>query len=55
MAYNILIAKMPFESNLCEETNYVLSYPVLVWAKIEIPEEIKIATAHLCGKINLFV
>jgi hypothetical protein len=30
-----------FESNLCEETNYVLSYPVLVWAKIEIPEEIK--------------
>ena len=31
-----------FESNLCQETNYVMYYPVLAWAKIEIPIEFKI-------------
>jgi hypothetical protein len=35
-----------FESNLCEEINWVLSYQVLAWAKIEIPEEYKIATQN---------
>jgi hypothetical protein len=30
-----------YESNLCEDINWVLSYKVLAWAEIVIPDEIK--------------